>query len=338
MSRTQKLSVYASAVGMLILILDARTAITGARAGIDLCLQVVIPSLLPFVFLSKLLTGSLSADRIHPLLRFCRLPGVPKGAEAIVAVGFLGGYPVGASSVRDAWRRGQLSNADAARMLPVCNNAGPAFLFGMAAALFPNIHMAWLLWGIQILSTILVAVLISGNHASWKCAAPGATPSLTDTLKSTVLVMGSISCWVILFRVVIAFLDQWTVFLLSDQVRVILSGMLELSNGCYDLMALDCIGLRFVICSGFLSFGGLCVTLQTKSAADGLDFRYYLPCKLLQTGISLCLASVVQLGFGPQYVWQIPPLLPVAVLILSIFPFFLSKIRNRYGNRACAGV
>ena len=44
---------------MLALILDGRTAIDGARQGIELCLRTVIPSLFPFFVLSILLTSSL---------------------------------------------------------------------------------------------------------------------------------------------------------------------------------------------------------------------------------------------------------------------------------------
>ena len=42
----------AAAAGILVLILDSRTALAGAAQGLSLCLKTVIPSLFPFIFLS----------------------------------------------------------------------------------------------------------------------------------------------------------------------------------------------------------------------------------------------------------------------------------------------
>ena len=46
--KTNKLACTAAALGMLVLILDSKTALAGAREGIDLCIRTVIPSLFPF--------------------------------------------------------------------------------------------------------------------------------------------------------------------------------------------------------------------------------------------------------------------------------------------------
>ena len=48
---------FAAGAAMLMLILDGRTALTGAAEGIDLCIRTVIPALFPFFVLSPLLMG-----------------------------------------------------------------------------------------------------------------------------------------------------------------------------------------------------------------------------------------------------------------------------------------
>ena len=123
-----------AASAMAILILDGKTAITGAQDGIALCLQTVIPSLFPFILLSILLTNTLLGHAI-PLLRpLGRLFHLPSGSESLLICAFLGGYPVGAQTVSSLFQNGQLPRSTADRMLTFCNNAGPAFLFGMTAA------------------------------------------------------------------------------------------------------------------------------------------------------------------------------------------------------------
>ena len=52
-----------AALGLALLILDSRTAIEGAQAGVDVCIRSVLPTLFPFVFLSSAL--SLQRYRYH---------------------------------------------------------------------------------------------------------------------------------------------------------------------------------------------------------------------------------------------------------------------------------
>ena len=98
---------------MLALILDGRTAIDGARQGIELCLRTVIPSLFPFFVLSILLTSSLLGSPLAVLRPLGRLFGMPDGAESLLIPAFLGGYPVGAQNVAAAFRSGQLTKPEA---------------------------------------------------------------------------------------------------------------------------------------------------------------------------------------------------------------------------------
>ena len=80
-----------AALGILILILDSKTALRGAAESIDLCVRTVIPSLFPFFLLSGILVKSLMGNKF-PLLRpIGRLLGIPEGAESLLISGFLGG-------------------------------------------------------------------------------------------------------------------------------------------------------------------------------------------------------------------------------------------------------
>ena len=53
------ISVILSAGAMFLLIMNTKTAISGASAGIELCLKVLIPSLFPFFVVSTYLNASM---------------------------------------------------------------------------------------------------------------------------------------------------------------------------------------------------------------------------------------------------------------------------------------
>ena len=67
----------AAGIGMLILILDSRTALEGASAGIQLCIQTLIPALYPFFVLSIVFTGALAGVSFPVLSVLGKACGLP---------------------------------------------------------------------------------------------------------------------------------------------------------------------------------------------------------------------------------------------------------------------
>ena len=323
MKQPRILTGLGASLGMLILILDGKTALNGARMGIELCLRTVIPSLFPFFVLSIVLTGALLGQEIKVLRPLGQFYSLPKGAEALLIPAILGGYPAGAQSISQSYQAGLLDRQEAERLLMFCSNAGPAFLFGMLGPMFPKGWMVWLLWGIHILSALLVSRLTPGSDKQASIR-PGSPVSLSSALWSAMKILGQVCGWVVLFRVVLAFLERWVLWLFPKEFAIFLSGLLELSNGCCALIQVESIPLRFLFASIFLGWGGFCVAMQTASVTVGLSLLPYLTGKVAQTLFSLLLCLGV--------FWH-----PVAFLP-CIFPFFLKKRRNNSRNPAAVGV
>lgn len=293
-SKSTALAAIGAGLAMTILILDAKTALSAAQAGIDLCIRTVVPALFPFLLLSVLLTGNLGVSSI-PLLRpFGKLCGVADGAEMILLTGFLGGYPAGAQCVAQAYEAGQLSDSSARRMLGFCNNAGPAFIFGMLSPLFSDSSVLWWLWGIHILSAILTAILLPAAGSEFAATRCGNAISVSEAMKRALVSMASICGWVISFRVVIEFCGRWFLWLFPDTVQICLIGILELTNGCALLSGLDLESTRFLYCALFLGLGGICVGMQTVSVTGTLGTGMYFPGKILQSCFSVLLATGAQ--------------------------------------------
>ena len=293
MKHNRKFAMMGSAVGIFLLIIDGQTALKGTSEGIELCIKTVIPSLFPFFVLSSVLTSSLLGTSIGFLRPLFARTGIPRGAESLVLTGFLGGYPVGAQSVSGAYRSGTLSKGTAERMLAFCNNAGPSFLFGMIGSVFPSRWMVWVLWGIHIIGALCAALIIPPTEENGVRIDNRNAMNLSGAVTSSIRVMGTVCGWIVLFRVAIAFLNRWFLWLLPTAFQVCVTGLLELANGCCSLTLIDDVNLRFVICSGMLAFGGICVTMQTASVVQGLSLWNYLLGKLIQTAFSLFAAILL---------------------------------------------
>ena len=124
--------------------------------------------------------------------------------------------------------------------------------------------------------------------------------TFAQAMDRSIRVMATVCGWVILFRTIIAYLERWFLWMIPSWGQVLVKGTLELANGCCSLMHIESEAMRFVIASGLLSIGGICVAMQTASVSEKLGMGLYLPGKLLQTLLSIILAGITQYFLYPH--------------------------------------
>lgn len=292
------------AAGSLFLALLAMPEVSAQAAydALALCATAVIPSLFPFFVLSSLLiscgAGELLAFLLAPLMRpFFSLSGAGAGA---LALGFCGGYPIGARTTAELVGSGSLSREEGERLLACCNNAGPGFILGICgSAVFRSPRVGAALYLIHVASALLSGMLLlrhlpplSFRSARQKkrtasYALSGAFPAAVQNALAGCM---SICAYVVFFRVA----AQLALHLFPSSFAHSLScaallGLLELTSSITSLPATRA---GFLLCVALLGWGGLSVHCQTISvlAGSGLSLRYYWRGKILQTVLSPLLA------------------------------------------------
>ena len=93
-------------------------------------------------------------------------------------------------------------------------------------------------------------------------------------------------------------------------------------------------GFRFIAATGMVSFGGICVAMQTAAVAVDMGMGGYFAGKALQTVFSVLLAVLV---------WQLSKLGWIGYLIFgcvcaAIFALFRTKTKNKGSIVVKAGV
>lgn len=132
------------------------------REGMALCANVVIPSLFPFFVLASLVV-ELGLSRclgrlLHPIM--APLFRVNGACAAALALGFVGGYPVGARTAIQLYQQGQCSKTEAERLLAFCNNSGPAFILGaVGAGVFGSGRAGLALYLCHMAASLMVGLL-----------------------------------------------------------------------------------------------------------------------------------------------------------------------------------
>ena len=329
--KRKRISAFAI-LAMIVLILDTKTILSGMQDGVSIALNNIIPTLFPFIFVSAFLNTSLIGRRISLLRSIGRLCKIPKGAESLLLLGLIGGYPVGAKIISENYHLGLLDRNSARRMLGFCNNAGPSFLIGMLAPMFTNTASPYILWLIHILSAIVVGIIIPAESDSICTVRTIETTSLANALETSLRTVAVISGWVVLFRGFVAVCEKWFLNRMSPAISVILIGFLELSNGCIALTHIAEEHFRFVICSGMLAAGGICVALQSKSIVGSLGLGMYLPGKMLQTAISLLLSVLCSFPLYSEFRFHVPILASILIVsfgMLTVTCLYLYFFRKR---------
>lgn len=299
--KTENYRIYQIPVAIMLfmLILDAQTAILGAAEAVDLCIRTVIPSLFPFIFISGFFR-MIWQNATNPILKLLgKLCKLPTGSENLFLLGIIGGYPVGAKCVYDSYCDKTIDYNSANRILCFCNNAGPAFIIGIVGSLFARDSLSICIWVIQIMSAIIVGAVLPVKNAANTNEPQVKKTSITILLQNAIRAVANICGWVIIFRVLLVVLNKWVLWLLPDYLQVTLAGTLELTNGILMLSIISSPYLQFILANIFLSLGGLCIALQTKSMAPIFDYTNYYIGKLLQASVCLILSSVIGFIYFP---------------------------------------
>ena len=319
-----------SALAMAALILDAKTALVCAKTSIELCINVLIPSLFPFFIFSNILISA-GTDNLRLSKPVCRFLRIPEGAESILLVGFLGGYPAGAQAIATASSAGTLNEKDGKRMMAFCCNAGPAFFFGIGMQIFNDLRLCIICWLVHIIGAIMVAMMTPGKPSTAKISVKSSSITFTNALQKAIRTMATVCGWVILMKILMGFFEHWLFWLLPTMLQNIFFGILEISSGCCSLIGSNNIGVCIILFSAYTAFGGMCVWLQTISVTENhVDISMYLPGKLTQPAISILLTELPHaLQFNNT--GGMLPIIVVAICAIWILIYALFFAKRKIG-------
>lgn len=276
------------------LLLCSQAALESARAGLALCAQMIVPSLLPFFILSSLLQQlglpGILGRWLSPVTQ--RLFGIGGAGASALLLGVTGGYPLGADAVARLRRSGTLTREQAERALAFCNNSGPAFLVGAAGVgVFHSAGYGLLLYGVHVLSAVIVGMLFAPRSGGFppeeraQIAAVSLSQALPEAVRSAVRAVLTVSGFVVTFSVVTGVLDASGLLpalvgtlaarlgLELHFARALCTGVLELGTGIGAMQGLTPTPGNLALAAFLIGWGGVSVHCQTAAVIAGTDIK-----------------------------------------------------------------
>lgn len=316
----------------LALVLYPQQSMAAAKDGLTLCYNVIIPSLFPFFVLSSLVVELGLAGYLGRMLERVMRPlfNVGGACASAFALGFIGGYPVGARTAINLYEKGMCTKTEAERLLSFCNNSGPAFILGVVGAgVFADSRVGVLLYLAHAAASVCVGMCFRFYKAGPRARRGGeerARPSFqarrftvafTGSVKNSFLSTLNICAFVVFFTVVIRLLFLSGALpalagllgellsplgLTREWAERLLTGALEISSGVWTLSGDGSLTGRLSMAAFMLGWAGLSVHCQVLSfiGGSGLSVRTYILGKLMHGGLSAAfvalLARLIPLG------------------------------------------
>mgnify|MGYP004532275119 FL=1 len=287
---------------LLFLLVHPEEALLSAKDGMSLWLNVMIPTLLPFLILTGILlkTGNIP-QLLEPLAPFWKhFFGISPAGAYVLILGFLCGYPMGAKLAHDLYINHQISQREGEYLLTFSCNASPAFIFSYLSqnileGKIPPHSLLLILLSADFVCMLFFRFLVyHGNTVS--SAKPEYRKKETYQQDSTGVILDvsimsgfetitRLGGYILIFSLLFTgFYHYWP---FCSQNKILLTSPIELTTGLHQIaQSAFSWKIKYITSMTLTAFGGFCVMFQTKSVLEEkLSILPYIFAKCLNASL-----------------------------------------------------
>lgn len=334
----KKIFIYVFAIGAVILLVSsASDAISYASDALDICFEMIVPSLFPFFICSGILIYSGFCELLAKAFRFCMYPLFrvsPAGSSAFI-LGIISGYPLGAVTAGELYANSYLSKTEAERLLAFCNNSGPLFILGsVGIAIYANIKYGIALYIAHILAALTVGILFRFYGRNRHSAPPSrmSSPdrsigeifdiSLQNGIRNILTVCAAVLFFSVISRLLLGLIPA------TSTSYAILSGIMEFVTGTVNIASLNiAIAKKLILTSAIVGFAGISVHAQVMAviAKYHLSLVPYIIGKIMH-GIIAAVYMFIYLRINPITAAVFSPSMSLSFASVSAFETITASV------------
>lgn len=277
--------------------------ISQALNGISAWAFSVLPSVLPFMFFTRLLSSLGTMEQItKPFNKISQfLFKTPPISFYTFLMAILSGYPVGSKLVADLYLQGKITKNDAIKMTSFCSTSGPMFIIGaVGTIMFQSVFVGRILFVSHVIGAIINGLIFrfvksKHNEKLDNLSQNSTTFDIGEIVLNSTLAILSVGCIITIFFIVIeCLLPVFSLF--SPNVSAVLEGLVEITKGSLSLSVLS--NKFFAVCAAsfIISFGGISTIIQSITMLSKVKMP--LPLFILQKimhGIFSCITTIILL-------------------------------------------
>ena len=287
----------------------------GVFNGLKIWVNNMIPYLLPMSILSNILLQYNFLYRISEKLSFLSNKIFnSKYAFIPYFISFVVGYPSGAMTVNTMASFKRIDSSEANALMVFTNNCSFQFMAGAVSfSMLGDLKLAKYIAIPHLLGALLIGIIIKKGSISTaftkdkKHKYISFYDAFNSSIYKSITSILSIGGVIVIFSVFSNFFDTLLISVskylplslnLSDIIHSVLTGILEISNGCSvtasSVLPLD---VKLIIINFLISFSGISVIFQTIAVTNDFDFRIsnYVFYKAIQGILSviICIGMLI---------------------------------------------
>lgn len=242
---------------IILFVIFSELSLVGALKGIKLCYYIVVPSIFPLTVLSLMLF-ELNILKSNNSIN-------------IYLMSLIGGFPVGAKLIENAYQKGNISKKNSELMLCYCLNSTPAFIVSsVGVGILSDIRFGFVLFFSNLLSSLIIMIMVIPfkeknklieNKVEQKTFCEAFVKSTYDATNTMLTICG----FIVLFSSVIEILQE-----IIGRSKHFIIYFLELTNG---IVLAD--GSIYFI-AFLIGFSCICVHFQVLAVCKTLKPGYIL--------------------------------------------------------------
>lgn len=311
----KKVSLYAILLSILLfflivsMVVNPEKYIAVTLNSLLIWATVVLPSIFPFLvytkFLTKLKLVDSFANFCKPLTKF--LFNTDGLSSYIYVMSIMSGYPVGAKLTTDLYLEGKISKGSAHRTICFCTNCGPMFIIGtVGVGLLLSKSAGYIILIAHLLGAIVNGIVFRNYHkndityTATQTSNTSTDSFLSETAISSANSMFIVGTYIVVFFILIEFLNGLFSINNSTIFGAIFNGILEITHGAKDIALLPItMNLKIILSTAILSFGGLATAFQCFAFVKkiGLSFKFFILQKITHCIFSTIISCLLVLIF-----------------------------------------
>ena len=301
-----------------LLIINPARYTKSVLAGSSLFYFSVMPSLLPFFFISKILfsfnlTNKFILINSKPMNKVFKLPPI---SSYIFFMSILCGYPVGAKIIGELYACNQISKDDCKHLLTMASTSGPIFIIGsVGAGLYSNPSLGFAIFICHFFSVLIAGFILTrklprSKNNTLTLPTKQTQNVLSETVYSTIISIFTVAVYISVFYMFIdmaydikvlgaisGLLEKLFININVDPffAKGIASGFIEMTRGLAEIKATTNLKLKLIVSTALISFGGLSVFIQSLTFLNRTKIKalYFLKIKCLQLLVSILISTIV---------------------------------------------
>ena len=290
--------------------------------GVLLWAVSVMPSLLPYFFLTAILTKTNSLSCVFSKFskfteKVFRLNGI---SLYVFFMSILSGYPIGSKLTADLYENNLIGKGEASRLSLLCSTSGPLFIIGaVGVAMFESKISGFIIYITHVLSAIITALIFKNAYenptSSQILLSDNKSDNiLYDSIYSAVISVLVVGGFVAVFYVISEILYDFNLlypisFLISliikplslsgEESVAVSVGLIEFTKGAKALSVMGTNPLTLSLTNFIITFGGISVIMQSLAFLKKAKVKtaFFVLGKLVQAIISFVICYITCLAF-----------------------------------------